>query len=74
MKKSRMAFIAFILLLITMPMLQSCLNNDWDNEYPSLFAIGTIKVIEGNNYYFRTCFLDPFQGSVMAKFAWDLVK
>lgn len=52
MKKSRMAFIAFILLLITMPMLQSCLNNDWDNEYPSLFAIGTIKVIEGNNYYF----------------------
>ena len=31
------------------------------------------SVTEGNNYYFRTCFLDPFQGSVMAKFAWDLV-
>jgi len=30
-------------------------------------------VTEGNNYYFRTCFLDPFQGSVMAKFAWDLI-
>lgn len=29
-------------------------------------------VTEGNDYYFRTCFLDPFQGSVMAQFAWDL--
>lgn len=32
------------------------------------------SVTEGNNYYFRTCFLDPFQGSVMARFAWDLIK
>ncbi len=30
------------------------------------------SVTEGNNFYFRTCFLDPFQGSVMAQFAWDL--
>ncbi len=30
------------------------------------------SVTEGNNYYFRTCFLDPFQGSVMAQFAWSL--
>ncbi|MBR5381981.1 MAG: ABC transporter substrate-binding protein [Oscillospiraceae bacterium] len=30
------------------------------------------SVTEGNNYYFRTCFLDPFQGSVMASFAWEL--
>ncbi|MBR3642592.1 MAG: ABC transporter substrate-binding protein, partial [Parasporobacterium sp.] len=29
------------------------------------------SVTEGNNYYFRTCFLDPFQGSVMAQFAWE---
>lgn len=29
-------------------------------------------VTEGNDYYFRTCFLDPFQGSVMAQFAWGL--
>ncbi len=29
-------------------------------------------VTEGNDYYFRTCFLDPFQGSVMAQFALSL--
>ena len=29
------------------------------------------SVTEGHNYYFRTCFLDPFQGSVMAEFAWE---
>lgn len=46
MKKQRTIFTAFMLLFITMPMLQSCLDNDWDNQYPSLFAIGTIKVIE----------------------------
>ncbi len=31
------------------------------------------SVTEGNDFYFRTCFLDPFQGSVMAQFAWDTV-
>ncbi len=31
------------------------------------------SVTEGHNYYFRTCFLDPFQGSVMAQFAWETV-
>lgn len=31
------------------------------------------SVTEGHNYYFRTCFLDPFQGSVMAKFAAELI-
>jgi len=30
------------------------------------------SVTENHNFYFRTCFLDPFQGSVMAQFAWDL--
>ncbi len=30
-------------------------------------------VTEGNEYYFRTCFLDPFQGSVMAQFALDKI-
>ncbi len=30
-------------------------------------------VTEGHDYYFRTCFLDPFQGSVMANFAWETV-
>ena len=28
-------------------------------------------VTAGNDFYFRTCFLDPFQGSVMANFAMD---
>ena len=28
-------------------------------------------VTAGNEFYFRTCFLDPFQGSVMANFAKD---
>ena len=23
----------------------------------------------GNNYYFRTCFIDPFQGTVLANYA-----
>lgn len=31
-------------------------------------------VTAGNDFYFRTCFLDPFQGSVMAKFAYELIK
>ena len=30
------------------------------------------SVTEGHDYYFRTCFLDPFQGSVMAAFAWEI--
>ena len=28
-------------------------------------------VTAGNDYYFRVCFLDPFQGSVMASFAME---
>ena len=52
MKKLNISFMALVLLLLSMPALQSCLDNDWDNKYPSLFAIGTVKVIEGNDYYF----------------------
>ncbi|MDO4519183.1 MAG: ABC transporter substrate-binding protein [Eubacteriales bacterium] len=29
------------------------------------------QVTDGNDYYFRICFLDPFQGSVMANYAKD---
>ena len=29
------------------------------------------QVTEGNDYYFRVCFLDPFQGKVMATYAID---
>lgn len=31
------------------------------------------QVTDGKDYYFRICFLDPFQGSVMAGFAMDLI-
>jgi len=29
------------------------------------------QVTEGNDFYFRVCFLDPFQGTVMANFAFE---
>ena len=29
------------------------------------------QVTVGNNYYFRTCFIDPFQGTVLANYAWE---
>lgn len=29
------------------------------------------QVTNGCDYYFRVCFLDPFQGSVMAQYAWE---
>lgn len=28
-------------------------------------------VTKGNDYYFRVCFIDPFQGTVMAKYAFE---
>lgn len=48
----RLAIATFAILFIAMPLLQSCLEDDWDYQYPSLFGIGTLKVIEGNDYYF----------------------
>jgi len=42
-------------------------------EEAGLAAIGVTctnpQVTAGNNYYFRICFLDPFQGTVLANFA-----
>jgi branched-chain amino acid transport system substrate-binding protein len=32
------------------------------------------KVTQIGDYIFRVCFIDPFQGSVMAKFTWDHLK
>ena len=29
------------------------------------------QVTEGNDYYFRVCFIDPFQGTVMANYAYQ---
>lgn len=52
MKRQRMTFVTLMLLILTTPMLQSCLD-DWDNDYDTLFAIGTLEVIEGKDYYFK---------------------
>lgn len=39
-------------------------------------AVGTSctnpQVTEGNDYYFRVCYIDPFQGTVMAQYAHDI--
>lgn len=41
-----------------------------DAEIPAVGASCTNpQVTEGNDYYFRVCFLDPFQGTVMANYA-----
>ena len=50
--------------------------------YPTFEAAGipaigvsctNASVTDGHDLYFRICFLDPFQGTVMANFAWELV-
>ncbi len=43
-----------------------------DNEVPAIGASCTNpQVTLGNDYYFRVCFLDPFQGTVMANYAFQ---
>lgn len=51
MKKFRMTLITLLLTLVTMPLLQSCLD-DWDDSERPLLAIGTVRIIDGNDYYF----------------------
>lgn len=51
MKRVRTTLAATALLFLTAPTLQSCLD-DWDDKYDTLFAVGTVKVIEGKEYYF----------------------
>lgn len=51
MKKQRTVLSTFILFLFTIPFLHSCLDDSEENN-PPLFAIGTLKVIEGKDYYF----------------------
>lgn len=44
-------------------------------EEAKIPAVGTSctnpQVTQGNDYYFRVCFIDPFQGTVMAQYAWN---
>jgi len=43
-----------------------------DNKVPAIGASCTNpQVTQSNDYYFRVCFLDPFQGTVMANYAWQ---
>lgn len=42
-----------------------------NSETPAIGCSCTnIQVTAGNDYYFRTCFIDPFQGTVMANYAY----
>ncbi len=43
-----------------------------DANIPAIGASCTNpQVTQGNEYYFRVCFLDPFQGTIMANYAMD---
>lgn len=43
-----------------------------DNKVPAIGVSCTNpQVTLGNEFYFRVCFLDPFQGTVMANYAWQ---
>lgn len=43
-----------------------------DAKIPAIGASCTNpQVTQGNDYYFRVCFLDPFQGTIMANYAND---
>ena len=53
MKKLRFYLVAAMLAVLTMPILQSCLDSS-DSNYPdSLLAIGTLEIIEGREYFFN---------------------
>ena len=44
-------------------------------KVPALGASCTNPLVtEGNDYYFRICFIDPFQGTVMANYAFNDLK
>lgn len=46
-----------------------------DAKIPAVGASCTNPLVTaGNDYYFRVCFIDPFQGTVMAKYAAEKLK
>ena len=46
-----------------------------DAKVPAVAASATNPLVTaGNDYYFRVCFIDPFQGTVMAKYAANKLK
>lgn len=43
-----------------------------ENEIPCVAASATNPLVtQGNDYYFRVCFIDPFQGTVAARYAYN---
>jgi branched-chain amino acid transport system substrate-binding protein len=45
------------------------------NEVPAVGVSNTnVQVTKGNDFYFRACSLDPYQGTVMARYAYDTLK
>ena len=43
-----------------------------NNKVPAIgLSCTNPQVTLGNDYYYRVCFLDPFQGTVMANYAWQ---
>lgn len=52
MSKLKSIWATCLVAVLTLTTMQSCLDDDWNKDYPSYFAIGTLKVIEGNDYYF----------------------
>lgn len=51
MKKLKTFPMGIALLLCCLPLLHSCLN-DWDDADYSSLAIGTLRIVEGREYYF----------------------
>jgi branched-chain amino acid transport system substrate-binding protein len=46
-----------------------------DSKIPAVGASCTNPLVtKGNDFYFRVCFIDPFQGTVMANYAFSNVK
>ncbi len=46
-----------------------------EKKIPALALSATNPLVtKGNDYYFRVCFIDPFQGTVMANYAFKEVK
>lgn len=62
MKKFRKAFAVLPLLCMVVPLLQSCLD-DWDDDDRSSLTIGTVRIIDGKDYYFA---LDEEPGCIPA--------
>jgi branched-chain amino acid transport system substrate-binding protein len=45
-----------------------------ENKIPAVAASATNPLVtKGNDYYFRVCFIDPFQGKVMANYAFNQI-